>query len=146
MAASASSVVNSALATNIFDVPFVKRTFSRVCFVAGPPLGYYGSWALFSLSHHFIVWLSAEKVDPGHVFRDYAVLGDDYIIADKLVAPVYAEYVERLGVDVSYAKSIISVDRVCRETSSGWTGERPKSYLSPLTYSLLSSVRTICYY
>lgn len=37
----ASSVVNSAFACNIFEVPFVKlkRRFSQVCFVAGQPLG-----------------------------------------------------------------------------------------------------------
>lgn len=40
----ASSVVNSALATNTFAVPFVKRKFSIVSFVAGQPLGYYSSW------------------------------------------------------------------------------------------------------
>lgn len=33
----ASSVVNSALATNIFDVPFVKRKNSTISFVDGQP-------------------------------------------------------------------------------------------------------------
>lgn len=102
----ASAVVNSALATNIFQVPFVKKKHSAVCFVAGQPLGYYSSWALFTLSHHFIVWLSAEKVYPGRRFTGYAILGDDVIIADEKVAPVYADYVERLGVKISYLKSI----------------------------------------
>ncbi|KAG2270045.1 hypothetical protein Bca52824_064600 [Brassica carinata] len=38
----ASSVVNSAFACNIFEVPFVKlkRRFSQVCFVAGHPLDF----------------------------------------------------------------------------------------------------------
>lgn len=66
----ASSVVNSTLATNIFEVPFVRKQNSFLSFVAGQPLGYYGSWALFALSHHFIVWLSAEKVYPGKKFLD----------------------------------------------------------------------------
>ncbi|KAK9081130.1 hypothetical protein Scep_030985 [Stephania cephalantha] len=46
----ASSVVNSALAWNIFEIPFVKRKFYHISFVAGQPLGYYASWPLFALS------------------------------------------------------------------------------------------------
>lgn len=43
------AVVNSTLAANWFDVPFVNRKQSRVCFVAGQPLGSYSSWPLFAL-------------------------------------------------------------------------------------------------
>ncbi|CBI19992.3 unnamed protein product, partial [Vitis vinifera] len=46
----ASSVVNSVLAWNIFEIPFVKRKFSHISFMAGQPLGYYTSWPLFALS------------------------------------------------------------------------------------------------
>lgn len=70
----ASSVVNSALAYNIFDVPFVNRQRSSVCFVAGQPLGSYSSWPLFALSHHAVVWWYAEQVHPGKFFHDYAML------------------------------------------------------------------------
>lgn len=49
----ASAVVNSTLATNL--VPFVKRKWSQVSFVAGQPLGYYASWPQFALSHHLLV-------------------------------------------------------------------------------------------
>lgn len=35
------SAIRSALALNLFDVPFVKRKWSTVSFVAGQPLGYY---------------------------------------------------------------------------------------------------------
>ncbi|KAK4389830.1 putative mitochondrial protein [Sesamum angolense] len=48
----ASAVVNSALACNIFEVPFSRRRQSSVSFVTGQPLGYYASWPLFALSHH----------------------------------------------------------------------------------------------
>lgn len=78
----ASSVVNSCLATNWFHVPFVKKKDCGVSFVAGQPLGYYSSWPLFALSHHYLVWWCAEQVHPGVRFMDYAVLGDDVIIAD----------------------------------------------------------------
>lgn len=55
----ASSVVNSTLACNIFDVPFVKKRPSTFSFVAGQPLGDYSSWPLFALSHHLLVWICA---------------------------------------------------------------------------------------
>lgn len=43
--------------------PMVKGE-SLVSF--GQPLGYYASWALFALSHHWILWLAAEQVYPNH--------------------------------------------------------------------------------
>jgi hypothetical protein len=62
-----------------------------VVFRTGQPLGYYGSWALFSLTHHFLVWLAADKANPHRTrpFHRYALLGDDIVIADKAVADEY---------------------------------------------------------
>ncbi|KAF4346743.1 hypothetical protein F8388_002529, partial [Cannabis sativa] len=48
---------------------------------------YYASWPMFSLSHHMVVWLAAERVYPGSgKFKAYAILGDDVVIADSRVA------------------------------------------------------------
>lgn len=91
----------------MFEVPFVKR-YTVVSFVAGQPLGYYASWLLFAFSHHILVWWCAEQIYPGRVFRDYAVLGDDVVIADERVAQVYADALSKLGVTISHAKSLIS--------------------------------------
>lgn len=104
----ASAVVNSALACNIFYIPFVKRKFSQICFVAGQPLGYHSSWPLFALSHHFLVWWCAEQVYPGVAFKQYTVLGDDVVITDQKVASVYEKALGDLGVTISYQKSLIS--------------------------------------
>ncbi|KAL0283465.1 UNVERIFIED_CONTAM: putative mitochondrial protein [Sesamum radiatum] len=60
----ASAVVNSALACNIFEVPFSRRRQSSVSFVTGQPLGYYASWPLFIITP-FMVWYAAERVYPG---------------------------------------------------------------------------------
>ncbi|TYK24023.1 putative mitochondrial protein [Cucumis melo var. makuwa] len=55
---------------------------SLVSFMCGQPLGYYASWVLFALSHHFLMWLAAEQVytnhgrhvsNPSMVFRLYGV-------------------------------------------------------------------------
>ena len=110
----ASSVVNSALATKIFTVPFVRKLNSTVSFVAGQPLGYYSSWALFSLTNHILVWWCAEEVYPGSVFKDYAILGDDVVIANTAVAEKYEQALSRIGVSKSYQKSLIS-DTGCAE-------------------------------
>ena len=113
----ASSVVNSTLATTDFEVPFVKR-FSRVSFVAGQPLGYHASWPhtrymsdyvpLFALTHHILVWWCAEQVYPGQLFPNYAILGDDVVIADEEVAKVYSSALGYLGLSISWSKSLVS--------------------------------------
>lgn len=51
---------------------------------------------------------SAEQVRPGVRFTDYAVLGDDVIIADEAVAKAYERTITLLGVDISRQKSLIS--------------------------------------
>ncbi|RYE14999.1 MAG: hypothetical protein EOP45_18930 [Sphingobacteriaceae bacterium] len=64
----ANSIVNGTLALNTFYVgppAFKVQCPSNICFGAGQPLGYYGSWAIFSLSHHFCVWMAGgEKGRP----------------------------------------------------------------------------------
>lgn len=104
----ASATVNSALACNVFTLPFVKKKHANLCFVAGQPLGYLSSWPLFSLAHHVVLWDSAEEVYPGRLFRDYAILGDDVVICDPLVAAEYARRLKLLQVEISYSKSLIS--------------------------------------
>ncbi|KAG6467796.1 hypothetical protein ZIOFF_074309 (mitochondrion) [Zingiber officinale] len=72
----------------------ILRKARYLNFATGQPLGYYGSWALFSLSHHFLLWCGwlrgfftqgerrlLEKVCPSR--------GDDIVIADRAVAEKY---------------------------------------------------------
>lgn len=106
-----SAVVNSTLACHRFEVPFVKKKGdvpSSVSFVTGQPLGFLSSWPLFALTHHTIVWAAAELVRPGEKFRDYALLGDDVVIADEQVAISYRRIMEGLKVKISDVKSLIS--------------------------------------
>lgn len=106
----ASAVVNSTLACHRFEVPFVKGKdgVSGVSFVTGQPLGFLSSWPLFALTHHMIVWAAAEVVKPGVQFWDYALLGDDVVIADEDVALSYRRIMEGLKVKISNEKSLIS--------------------------------------
>ncbi|KAM3357442.1 hypothetical protein P3S68_020372 [Capsicum galapagoense] len=107
----ASLIVNGSLGLNTFLVgkPIVKR-MSEVAFLYGQPLGYYSSWSLFALSHHYVVWLAAKRAYPQRTtpFKDYALLGDDILITDALVAQQYRILLDKLGVTILEAKSIIS--------------------------------------
>lgn len=131
----AGSIVNTTLAHNVFSVP-CKKGWNAVCFVAGQPLGYYMSWPLFSISHHFFVWYSAEQVYPGRKFESYAVLGDDVVIADAKVAAVYRQTLEDLCVEISTQKSLIS-DRGAFEFAKRFRVRNGTKDLSPISMRAL---------
>lgn len=135
----ASSVVNSTLGTNVFDIAFVRK-HRNICFVTGQPLGYYSSWPLFALSHHVLVWYAAEQCYPGQVFRRYAILGDDIVIADDRVAMTYSALLERLGVSISLPKSLTSKEGAC-EFAKRFRLKRMTVDVSPLSIRKLASVR-----
>jgi hypothetical protein len=77
---------------------------------AGQPMGALTSWGMLAFTHHLMVQWSAYRVDPTnyHWFSDYAVLGDDIVIADKAVAESYVETCNLLGVEIGLAKSLLS--------------------------------------
>lgn len=106
----ASAVVNGCLRVSptVLTPPLV-RCERAIYFSVGQPLGYYGSWPLFSLSHHVVVWMAAERVYPGvRRFKAYAILGDDIVIADSRVAEEYRKILAGLEVSISESKSLIS--------------------------------------
>lgn len=115
----------------------------EIAFLTGQPLGYYGSWSLFSLSHHYIVWLAAKHAYPKRTtpFSDYALLGDDILITDSNVAQQYRKLLDRLGVTISESKSIISDNGTIEFAKRYWTKSMQKD-LSPISLRLLLSCRT----
>lgn len=141
----ASAVVNSALGLNTFLVtkPITKR-LSEVAFVCGQALGFYGSWSLFALSHHYIVWLAAWKVDPNRKspFQDYALLGDDIVIADEAVAAAYSSILSALNVAISIPKSIISRNGTVEFAKRYWSKSMQVD-LSPISLRALWNCRSL---
>lgn len=108
--------------------PLVGK-FRTICtFSTGQPLGYYGSWALFSLSHHYMVWLAA--VDRGSPFTDYA--GDDIVIAHKAVAQQSRELLNKLDLSISEAKSIQSQTGALEFAKQLWV-DRVQVNLTPVS-------------
>lgn len=83
-----------------------KSSIGEIKYTVGQPMGIYSSWAVFALTHHFIIqycaWINGYKS-----FDKYRVLGDDVAIWDEKVAVEYEKLILSFNVDISYAKSII---------------------------------------
>lgn len=128
----ASCIVNGCLALNVCSLKGLVKKHMEICFVAGQPLGYYGSWALFALTHHYLVWLAADKVYRNRTrpFQNYALLGDDIVIADKGVAGEYRKYLELLQVKISDAKSVVSDRGAFEFAKQFWVGSKNLSPVS----------------
>lgn len=90
----AAAWMGSGLVANMFRAKAHRREgYCLVAFGTGQPLGFYGSWTLFTLAHHNTVWLSTELVDPGSGFTAYAILGYYIVIGDAEVAAMYQKVV-----------------------------------------------------
>lgn len=92
-----------------------KQSRYKLNYAVGQPMGALSSWAMLALTHHAIVAFCAKRAGVDN-FTDYAVLGDDIIIANSKVANNYLKFLNReLGVEVGLAKSIISRRRLVLE-------------------------------
>jgi hypothetical protein len=83
-------------------VPWENRS---VKYATGQPMGAYSSWAIFALTHHLVVQYSASVMGETMPFKDYMLLGDDIVIANKAVAQRYCETLHDLGVGISMNKT-----------------------------------------
>lgn len=110
-----------------------KSGTKEIKYAVGQPMGAYSSWAMLALSHHIIVQCAALNVDKAG-FTDYAVLGDDIVIADDLVAQEYLKLMTMLGVTINLSKSLNSLE-FC-EFAKKWLGPEGLN-LSPLGPGLI---------
>lgn len=82
---------------------------------------------MLALTHHVIVRVAARKVRI-RGFTDYAVLGDDIVIANDEVAKEYYNLMSSLGVSINLSKSVVSKD-FC-EFAKVWKG--PNVQITPI--------------
>jgi len=75
---------------------------------AGQPMGVYGSFPLFHLTH--LALLDTLACNCGSKPDAYCVLGDDVMIADPKLSKEYTSMLEMWGVPISAAKSFHSLD------------------------------------
>lgn len=102
-----------------FDVDLMKMVASKewryigpnkkermVRWKVGQPLGFGPSFHLATLTHFMLTSaLQASLNKKGDLF---AIVGDDIVIRDKDLAQRYQSHTERLGVEISTSKSLIS--------------------------------------
>jgi len=80
-------------------------------YAVGQPMGALSSWASLAITHHYLVQYSAWEAGvarPGVWFKDYAILGDDLVIGNRLVAIEYLRVLKDIGMEVGLHKSLIS--------------------------------------
>lgn len=124
----------------IFKAPIIRDPKKVLFYGAGQPMGAYSSWPLFALSHHALVWLVADRVYPRKIFKDYALLGDDLVIADEAVAREYMTVLQQLDIPISLAKSFISPNGLIE------FAKRIRSYKMSKDLSPLSVKKTLGVY
>jgi len=75
-------------------------------YAAGQPMGLYGSFPLFHLTHYLLLSNITREVglQPGH--WHFAVLGDDVVIFDKTLREAYLGVMDKLRVPINSAKSL----------------------------------------
>jgi hypothetical protein len=81
---------------------------ASVFYAVGQPMGAYSSWGMLALSHHYLIQFAAFEAGFREWFTKYAVLGDDVVIWDSQVAREYLHLMEKIGVEISFAKSLVS--------------------------------------
>jgi len=98
-----------------YQLPKIAKSYNlgydEVIYSVGQPMGALSSWALLALTHHALVQLAAWRALPSYDqgwFMGYAVLGDDVVIANKLVAAEYLRIMAIIGVEVGLSKSMVS--------------------------------------
>jgi hypothetical protein len=76
-------------------------------YAVGQPMGAYSSFPMLALTHHVIVQIAARRAGKLGWFTNYALLGDDVVIADPMVAPQYLLLMrDILGVEINLSKSL----------------------------------------
>lgn len=83
-----------------------------ISYSVGQPMGLYGSFPLFHLTHYFVLHdITRTLLGVNYsTSRPFMVLGDDVIINHPGVASKYEEVMTSLGVELSPTKSIHSSD------------------------------------
>jgi hypothetical protein len=107
-----------------------------VKYSVGQPMGALSSWAMLALTHHVLVQWSAMRagvVSNEEWFSDYAILGDDIVIAHKDVAKQYCWVMDRLGVSINVSKSLVSPKRAVLEFAKRFVVDR--EYASPISFA-----------
>jgi len=130
-----------------YRLPRIAKSYNlgidRVSYAVGQPMGALSSWAMLALTHHALVQYAASNAYPKRTswFVRYAVLGDDVVIADRLVAAEYLRVMKSIGVGISLAKSLISCTSSLEFAKRTWIRKRE---VTPVSLAeMLVSLRNV---
>lgn len=70
-------------------------------------MGFYTSWAAFSVTHHLIIRYCGFVLGK-KTHNEYVIIGDDVAIFNEDLAKMYQEIIGLAGVPISLTKSSIS--------------------------------------
>jgi len=84
-----------------------------VQYEVGQPMGAYSSWVILALTHHALVQFCWYSSGERSWFLDYAILGDDVVIANDVVAKRYQEVCKTIGLGIGIPKSLIASGKTC---------------------------------
>jgi hypothetical protein len=88
------------LCDRVFHTPI-----GSVSYAVGQPMGFLTSWATMAITHHAII--NFAKKDKSF----YGIIGDDIVIASKRGAEDYKNILDRLGMEISLEKSVLSTEQ-----------------------------------
>jgi len=88
----------------------ISGSSDTVKYQAGQPMGAYSSWPAMALTHHVIVRVAARRAGKTVFFVNYALLGDDIVIACADVAREYKLLLSELDMPISEVKTHVSMD------------------------------------
>jgi len=108
---------------------FVTPEGDSITYNTGQPMGTYSSWAVFTLTHHLVVYYCSQ-LHGIHNFNQYMILGDDIVIKNDAIAKTYIKVMNSLGVDISLNKTHVSVDTY--EFAKRWIRPKDKWELTGL--------------
>jgi hypothetical protein len=88
---------------------YLEKENKYIRYACGQPMGLKSSFAMLGLMHHVVVQIAAMKAGMGaRSFSDYAILGDDIVLAHGSVIMEYRNYMDYIGQDISDLKSLFS--------------------------------------
>lgn len=95
------------------DHPFVLNINNKpemVYYNTGNPMGAYSSFNSFALTHHYLIYYCCKETGKDWKTLPYALLGDDIVICDAVVAERYLSLLKQLDIEYSKAKTHKSKD------------------------------------
>jgi hypothetical protein len=95
------------LAGYSFEYKNSKGLLNNIRYNVGNPMGFYTSWPLTTLCHHFLIYVCCREIEISWHKANYKLLGDDIIIFDDDLAQKYKELIHLIGMDINFQKSHI---------------------------------------